>query len=155
VSKNQEMQKLIRYYKRETGVTEVDMREIATFAVKKGWPLPVPVDPIERLAKDFASAAREETREDKETGNPYRVNHAYTVERDGENYHLWVDIDEAPREPMQKSLVMRREQMVGDAVQLTFDMEHWNRVNPAEEPIVLPMDFTPDVEWRRNAPVSR
>lgn len=51
-----------------------------------------------------------------------------------------------------KSLKQRREQMVGDAVQLTLDWTHWNRVNPAEEPIELPLDFQPDVEWELNAP---
>ena len=42
--------------------------------------------------------------------------------------------------------------MVGDAVQLTLDMQHWNNKNPNEEPIVIPVDFTEDVEWRQNAP---
>jgi len=26
------------------------------------------------------------------------------------------------------------------------------RINPNEEPITLPLDFGPDIEWRRNAP---
>ena len=30
-------------------------------------------------------------------------------------------------------------------------MDHWNSVNPTEEPIVIPMDFTEDVEERKNA----
>ena len=65
---------------------------------------------------------------------------------------LWTDIDEAPRHIAHKSFIQRREQMVGDAVQLTFDAMHWNRVNQNEEPIVMPMDFTDDVKWRINAP---
>ena len=52
---------------------------------------------------------------------------------------------------MLKSTVNRREQMVSDGVQLTFDLEHWNSINPSEEPIALPMDLTPDIEWRKNA----
>ena len=42
--------------------------------------------------------------------------------------------------------------MIGDGLQLTLDMEHWNSANPKEEPIVLPMDLTDDIEWRKNAP---
>lgn len=42
--------------------------------------------------------------------------------------------------------------MVGDGVQLTFDVMHWNRVNETETPIDMPMDFTDDVQWRINAP---
>ena len=53
---------------------------------------------------------------------------------------------------MLKSLVNRREQMVGDGLQLKFDEDHWNSIHPDEEPINLPMDFTMDIEWRKNTP---
>ena len=62
---------------------------------------------------------------------------------------MWADTDEAPRKFAHKSF-QRREQMVGDAVQLSLDLNHWNRVNPMEEPIELPMDFTCDIEWAIN-----
>lgn len=65
---------------------------------------------------------------------------------------LWTDIDVAPRYVAHKSFQQRREQMIGDAVQLTFDVMHWNRVNEIDEPIEMPMDFTDDVQWRMNAP---
>lgn len=148
MSKQEDRQRLIRHYREVTGKTEIDMHDVARFAYDKGWPLPKPVDPIDMLAKEFSKAAREEIRHDKETERPYRANHAFSP--DGQQT-LWVDIDQAPRGPMVKSFVQRREQMVGDAVQLTFDMEHWNRINPSEEPIQLPMDFTDDVEWRKNS----
>lgn len=152
MSKHGERQKLIRHYKQETGAKEIDMEEVARFAVRKGWLLPDPVDPIKRLAEDFARSAREEMRTDKKTGRPYRANHVYSGWRDGNQTHLWVDIDEAPRGPMQASVTMRREQIVGDITQLSFDAEHWNRINPLSEPIAIETDFGPDVEWRRNTP---
>ena len=152
MSRDSEMQGMIRSYKRETGRTEIDMHEVAAWAVQKGWPLPKPTSPLDKLAKDFASAARQETRTDHETGNPYRVNHMYTVMREGGQYHLWIDIDEAPRSPMHASLTNRREQIVGDITQLTFDAEHWNRKHKDEEPIEIEKDFGLDVEIRRNAP---
>jgi hypothetical protein len=52
---------------------------------------------------------------------------------------------------MRASLVMRREQMVDDGLQLTFDMEHWNGIRPQEDRIDLPMDLTFDIELRRAA----
>jgi hypothetical protein len=64
--------------------------------------------------------------------------------------YFWVDIDEAARKPMVKSLVARREQIVGDVVQLDLDAEHWNSIHPDQEPIVMPADFTDDIEWRKN-----
>ena len=151
-AKHVEMQRIIRLYKQESGETEVDMREVALYASSKGWPLPRPVDPIDSLATQFAKAARIETRKDEQTGRPYRANHAIPTYQGDRQLHLWIDIDYAPREPMLKSLVNRREQMVGDGLQLTLDADHWNRIHPEEQPIVLPMDFTDDVEWRKNAP---
>ena len=32
------------------------------------------------------------------------------------------------------------------------DADNRNRAYPAEDPIQLPLDFTPDVEWVKNAP---
>ena len=142
----------MRFYKGETGKTEVNMHDLARFAVSQGWKLPTPPNPLDMLAQEFAQAAREETRHDSVTKRPYRANHAITITQGQEQLHLWIDIDEAKRGPMLKSLVQRREQMVGDGLQLSFDSEHWNRINPSEEPIDLPMDLGPDIEWRKNAP---
>lgn len=126
------------------------MRTVAEFAVRKGWPLPKPADPLDTLAKLFADAARLEIRRDPQTGNPYRANHAVPK---GQIYFSWVDIDDPQTKPtsMRASLVMRREQMVDDGLQLTFDMEHWNSIRPEEERIELPMDLTFDIELRRAA----
>lgn len=139
------MLNLIRLYKSETGETEVDMHEVAKWSVDKGWPLPKPTNPFDRLAADFAQAARTELKIDELTQQPYRVNHAHQV---GQTT-FWIDIDEAPREPMKKSLFARREQMVDDGLQLTLDADHWNRIHSEEEPILIPLDFTDDVTWRK------
>lgn len=152
ITKKKQMQNLIRYYKDQTGKTEVDMKEVAKFAVSKGWKLPTPKSAEDRLAEEFTKAARDEIRYDLKTGKPYRANHAVPVVSGRVQYHLWIDIDEAPRKMMHKSLIMRREQMVGDGLQLTLDAFHWNSVNPSEEPIKIPLDFTEDVEERINAP---
>lgn len=151
-TKRQEKQNFIRYYKDETGETEVNMHEVAKFAASKGWKLPNPVDPLDMLAKEFSQAAREEFRRDLRTGKPYRANHAITEWQGGTQLTLWIDIDEAPRKPMLKSLVNRREQMVGDGLQLTLDADHWNSIHADEKPIAIPLDFTDDVNWRKNAP---
>ena len=152
MNQTQEKLKIIRAYKDATGNTDVDMREVAKFAVGMGMALPEPMSAIDRLAHKFARVARTEMRHDKATGRPYRANHAYPTKRDGEQTHLWIDIDQAPRDKMYRSLQTRREQMVGDAVQLDLDAEHWNRINLDDEPIIMQMDFTLDVAWRKHAP---
>lgn len=155
-TKNQEMQSFIRLYKEQTGEREVDMHKVVDFAVRLGWPLPTPADPRDQLATQFSQAAREEIRQDKKTGHPYRANHAIPITRDGRQLsYLWIDIDEAPRGQMHKSLINRREQIVGDALQLSLDADHWNSIHSDEEAIQIPLDFTDDVEWRKNAPEER
>ena len=151
MTKKQEMQRLIALYRDETGATEINMHDVAQFAVRKGWPLPKPKEPIDRLAEQFSAAAREETRKDLGTGHAYRANLAVTTWEAGEQMTLWADIDKAPRSFAKKSFAQRREQMVGDAVQLTLDVNHWNSVNSSEDPIRVEMDFNDDVQWRLSA----
>jgi hypothetical protein len=148
------MQRIIREYREHTGNKDADMHEVARFAVRKrGMKLPAPQDPYEMLAKDFSAAAREEIRYDHETKRPYRANHCFTITQDGKQMHLWLDIDDdAPRYKMVMAAGKRREQMIGDGLQLTLDLEHWSRINPDEEPIKADMDFTDEIEWRKNAP---
>lgn len=142
------MHRLIRHYREKTGESAVDMHKIAAFAVKEGWPLPKPKSPLDLLASQFSKAARQETKIDAETGNPYRVNHALPSKK-GSQGSLWIDIDTATRSQMHTSLTLRREQTVGDMVQLTFDTDHWNAVNPDKQELFMDPDMTFDVELRK------
>jgi hypothetical protein len=154
MSKQHDLLSIIRQYKFETGKDEIEMRDVAQWAQRVlGYRLPKPKDPVDLFVKELTKAAREETRYDASTGRPYRANHAVTEYRgNGQQMTFWFDIDKAPRKAMYKSLIQRREQMVGDALQLTFDANHWNGIHPDEESIQMPLDFTDDVEWRMNAP---
>jgi hypothetical protein len=150
--KSQDMQRAIHHYRQVTGKTEVDMNEVAKFVVEKlGWQLPQPVDPMDRLARELARAAREETRTDSETGRPYRVNHAIPTTENGQTRFVWGDIDKLPRARAHKAFQHRREQMVGDATMLVYDADHWNSFNPREEPIQIELDFGMDVNLRKLA----
>lgn len=147
-------QKLIKLYREETGNSEVDMRDVAAFAVKKGWSLPKPQNPMDMLAKQFADAARQEYSKDRNTGRPYRVYHAVPKQDEhGQSVFFWIDIDdpETTAKNFRKSAVMRREQMVDDGVQLSLDLDHWNSIRPKDDHLTLPWDLSPDIEWRRNA----
>lgn len=157
MSQHQDKQKVIRYYKEQTGEKDVDMKEVAKWAVAKGLlKLPKPRDPYDILKERLSEAARIETRYDNKTGMPYRVNHAYVVVQGGEQFTLWADIDDpsTTRKKMHMSAVMRRNQIVSDGVQLTLDLNHWNNIHPEEEPIKMPMDITEDIEERLNAPIE-
>lgn len=150
-TKQNEIQRLMRHYREVTGKPEIDMHAFAKWAIAQGWPMPMPLSPEERLAREFSKAARAETRRDNVTGKPYRANHA-APSPSGQGM-LWYDIDEnPPRDAMRRSFTLRREQMVGDGLQLSFDADHWNRLNPNQQPISLEFDLSPDIEWAKNAP---
>lgn len=151
MSKRQDRQRFIRHYIEKTGEHEVDMRKVAEFAKSIGWTMPTPPSDIDMLAKLFADDAQAERRYDKATGKPYRAYQAIPVATGQLNLFHYVDTDEATRPQMLKSAVHRREQIVTDGYQLTLDLDHWNSVNPAEEPIALPMDITLDIEIRKAA----
>lgn len=152
MTKNKEIQNVIHYYQDMTGKNEYEMEDVVRFAVSNlGWRLPAPEDPIKRLAKSFSQAAREEIKYDPKTGNPYRVNHHITVKQGEQNLSLWFNIEKATRKKMVMSLIGRREQMVADGLQLAYDQDYWNSINPDEKPIQTVFDFTQDIEERKFA----
>jgi hypothetical protein len=145
-----QLQKIIALYRVMTGETELDPKKMAEFAIKNGVELPTPKNPLELLAREISVAAREELRRDEKTKRPYRAYHSLPIEHpDKQVSFVFVDIDDATRPQMHRSLTKRREQMVGDAVHLIYDADRWNSQNPDLEPIQMAMDFGPDVEWRK------
>lgn len=147
-TKAERMQRFARYYREKVG-RDATMKEVAEAAVKAGWPLPKPKDPVELLAKEFSKAESEEIKHDEVTGDPYRANICYD---EAQGRRVWGDIDKASRDKMHKNYILRRENMVGDGLQLTLDLNHWNRINPADAPIEADLDLTDDVLWKLNAP---
>lgn len=152
---DQRRQKFIRYFKEKTGETDIDMREVAKLSLKNGFKLPKPVDPLDLLAAKFARSARVEIRHDPVTNLPYRANLAmpHGFKPDGRQRYLWVDIDDVStsRWKMSKALGLYRDQMVGEAIQGMNTTDHWNRINPTQEPLVFDPDLTDDVEWKKNS----
>lgn len=154
-SKRRERIAVIRQWQEVTGNSEIDMHAVAEFARDKlGWPVPRPPNPLDLLAKDFTRAARQDIRKDGETGAPYRGYHAVTTQHGEEKHVFWFDIEDSTRKQMSISVTQRREQMVGDGLQLVRDVDHWNSINADQDPIQVELDFTDDVEWRKNEPAS-
>lgn len=148
---SEKMQDFVRHYKEKHGVISVDMRDVAAEAEKMGWKMPVPKSPLELLAAKFSDSQREEIRTDEVTGHTYRANLAITSRQGNTQQVLWTDIEVATRPIAHKALSQYRDQMIGEAVQLTTTAQHWNRINPTEEPITPELDFGPDVQWELSA----
>lgn len=144
---------MIQLYRDQTGNTAVDMHEVVKLARSMGWRLPPPPSEEERMVRLFSRAARQQSRRNKDTRRPYRVNHAYpSITVDGRQIMLWTDIDKAPRGPMDASLKLRRQGMVDDAYHLFCDADHWSAINPSEQPIKLIYNLEKDLAERLHAP---
>jgi hypothetical protein len=155
MTKHEQMQAFVRHYKQQTNKTVVTMAEVARAAIAQGWAVPRPVSGEERLAKEFASAEREELGYDQTTHRPYRANLAISQRMTGgQQLALWVETDDATRSQMTMAMAKYREQMLGEAVIGTNTVDHWNRTHPAQEPLPFPLDFTEETQWRLNAPLE-
>ncbi len=151
-SERKKMQLYMQYIRRVTGEAELDLDKVVDRAIGEGWTLPTPRSARDILKAKFTDAAREETRRDEETGEPYRANYAVPYRQGSMTLYLWVDTDRASRASMLKALVLERDQMLDFGVQIKRGESHWNRVNPDQQPIQLSMDFEEEIEWRRNGP---
>lgn len=146
-TKNENLQRAWHLFERENGHLPASAREASVWAVDRGLIELPSVDPYDVLADDMARALREEYATDKK-GRRYRVNHAVRVMRRGVQYTMWAMLPTAPRAHMQRAFIQRREQVVGDLVQLVTDVDVYNEMNRDAEPIQLVLDFTHDVAER-------
>jgi hypothetical protein len=144
----EQLQRIWHLYEQKHGSVPSTAREAVQWGVQNGL-IEIPeVDPFAKLAEDMATALREEYATDS-SGRRYRVNHAVRVTQKGVQYTFWAMMHDAPREHMQKAFIQRREQIVGDCVQLATDVEAYNDMKADQPPIPMLFDFRDDVEERR------
>jgi len=124
-------------------------RQAVEWAVAEGL-LELPqIDPYDALAGEMADALRAEIKTD-EKGRRYRVNHAVRITKGGVQYTFWGALGFAPHSHMEKAFAQRREQIVGDCLQLKTDVDVYNDMNRNKQTeIQLVLDFTDDVAERQ------
>lgn len=139
----------IERYKREVagGDGLVEPHAVAEWAYRNGCHKPNVKTVIDAIAADIAQTFREEYRTDAR-GRRYRAKHATTQKMGNKTLSLWGDLDDpnAPHEHFVKSFAQRRQQIVGDCVQLKTDVDVYNDQRVPVEPIQVVLDFTYDVE---------
>jgi len=145
---NEQLQSIWHLYEKERGMVPATVREAVQWGVNRGMIEVPPIDPLAKLTEDMSAALREEYATDA-SGRKYRVNHAVRITRGGVQYTFWAMMNAAPRQHMQKAFIQRREQIVGDCVQLATDVEAYNAMKGDQEPIPMLLDFRDDVEERR------
>lgn len=144
------LQQLWRVYEAEHDHAPASAREVVEWAVKtKKLRLPA-VDPMDILAGQLSRALREEYDTDKE-GRRYRRNHALRVTKNGVQTTFWGIMGFASPLHMQGAFNQRREQVIGDCLQLQIDVDAYNAMHPDGKPYQLVLDFSDDVAERRAA----
>ena len=126
-------------------------REAVQWAVQEKL-LELPeIDPYDILAGQMSQALREEYATD-EQGRRYRVNHAVRITKSGVQYTFWAAMGYAPHDHMERAFGQRREQIIGDCVQLKTDVDAYNDMNRGKRPeIQTELNFTEDVAERQVA----
>jgi hypothetical protein len=147
-TKNERLQRVWHRYDNQRGHKPSSAREAVEWGVAERL-LELPeIDPYDFLAGQMASALRDEYRTD-ERGLRYRVNHAVRVTKGGVQYTFWAVMGYAPHSHMEKAFAQRREQIVGDNLQLKIDVDVYNHLNQGKRPAVqLVLDYTEDVAER-------
>jgi hypothetical protein len=147
-TKNERFQQIWHRYDTRREHKPSSAREAVEWAVKEGL-LELPeIDPYDFLAGQMSTALGHEYQID-EQGRRYRVNHAVRVTKGGVQYTFWAAMGFAPHAHMEKAFTQRREQIVGDNVQLKTDIDVYNQMNRGKRPVVqLVLDYTEDVAER-------
>lgn len=146
-TKAEHMQTVWHRYGREHEHEPTTTREVVEWGVREGILALPRIDPHDVLASEMARALREEYATDAQ-GRRYRVNHAMRITRSGIQLTFWAVMGFAPHSHMQVAFTQRREQIVGDCLQLKIDVDAYNDMNKHEEPIQLVLDFTDDIAER-------
>ncbi len=129
-------------------------REAIEWAVDKGLISLPQADPLNVLAAQMSKALRDEYAEDA-NGRRYRVNHAVRVSRGGVQQTFWGVMGFASHDHMERAFTQRREQIVGDNLQLKTDVDVYNDQARGTRPeIKLILDYTDDVAERQAAQVA-
>jgi hypothetical protein len=143
-------QNLVEQYRRATKKHFWSTLDVVEWAEKRGLIHVRPIDPRRALAEEIALAMHEDYITDPQ-GRRVRVKHAARYERNGKQETLWADIREknpATRRHMQIAFQNRRQQIVGECVQLKLDIDSYNENWNGGAEIQACFDFTDDLADR-------
>jgi hypothetical protein len=147
-SRNETMQRIWHRYETRREHKPSSARQAVEWAVAEGLLQLPEVDPYDILADYMSHAVGEEHRTD-EHGRRYRVNHAVRVTRHGVQLTFWGVMGHAPHDHMEKAFAQRREQIIGDNLQLKTDVDVYNDKYRGKNPAIqLILDYTDDIAER-------
>lgn len=139
-TKNEKLQQIWHRYDNDHQHRPTSAREAVEWAVAEGLIELPEMDPYDALAQDMAQALRTEYKTDAK-GRRYRANHAVRVTKNGVQYTFWGIMGFASHDHMERAFTQRREQIIGDCVQLKTDVDVYNDENKEHPQIEMVLDY--------------
>jgi hypothetical protein len=150
---NTQLDRLVGRYRKEVKDGEVELADVASWAIHQGLWAPPIKSQVDQLRKELSAAMRSAVFVD-ENGHKVRKNYCVRrkiIREDGTNYvqAVWADIDVATHPFMHDSFAQRRDGVADICYQAEIDRRHYNAFRRKGNPeIKFALDFTLDVEDR-------
>jgi len=142
---NEQMLEIAVMYLAQGGATPYDLGDLAMFAINNGHYEGHAKALLQQCKRDFARAFRETYHTDPQ-GRAVRTYHATKRRGDGRTQNVfWDDMRDASKDHMELAFRQRRNQIVGDCVQLKKDADSYNDNNAEGAFVQLTFDFTDDI----------
>ncbi|MBI3844008.1 MAG: hypothetical protein HY292_05140 [Planctomycetes bacterium] len=145
-TKSEAFQEIVELYRAAEQPWPATMRDVAAWAIEKKLWVPERASLVRQLADELARALRDEYFTDPQ-GRRVRAKHPALFKKEGETQMLWADIrdESTTHEHVERSVQVRRHQIIGDCKQLKTDVDSYNENFNHGTPIQLVLDFTLDV----------
>ena len=147
-SYSDQIKEYVSLYKKEKMIDNavINPHEVAAWAYSNGLHKPNTKTVIDLIAADISKVFREEYLTSP-SGKRYRANHAVKQKHGDKQMSFWADIDDinAPEEHFRKAFFQRRQQIVGDCLQLKTDADVFNEKRQPSNPIQIYLDFNEDI----------
>jgi hypothetical protein len=138
------MQDIVRKYRESGKPWPATTEQMAAWAMDNRLWAPHRSRLIRLCANQLADAMREEYITDPQ-GRRVRAKHVARRKVGDKQLYFWDDIRTANHNHMQVATQQRRQQIVGDCVQLKRDVDSYNENRRPPIPIQIELDFTADV----------
>lgn len=146
-SMNEQMLAILDLFLEQGGKVPWSLDDLARFAMENGHWTRHRSAAVRLCKQDFSKAFREQYHRDPQ-GRNVRTYHA-TRKSAGESQKVfWDDMRTASPEHMELAFHQRRNQIVGDCVQLKKDVDSYNDNNTDGAAIQKEFDFTEDIRER-------
>jgi hypothetical protein len=140
----QMMQEIVDKYIEAGQPWPATARQMAEWAIQSQLWAPHPARLLNLCADQLARAMSEEYITDAQ-GRRVRAKHVVRMQRGGKQLFLWDDIRTADHTHMEIAFQQRRQQIVGDCLQLKRDVDSYNENRKPYRPIQMIFDFTNDL----------